>query len=228
MNLHAFASAAEASAALAQAVATDLAAAIAARGQAVLAVSGGRSPVPFLQALAAQDIPWQQVTVTLVDERVVAPDHADSNAGLVREHLLQGRAAVAAFLPLVNDGADAAAELAAAAVLWRTPDVTVLGMGEDGHTASLFPAASNLTEGLAAANPAALLVVVPPAAPAAPHTRISMTLAELQRSGKLYLAIAGETKRRVLDNAAAAVSDTLPISHLLSATARPLDVYWSA
>ena len=96
---------------------------------------------------------------------------------------------------------------------------------EDGHTASLFPAASNLAEGLAAANPAALLVVVPPAAP---HTRISMTLAELQRSGKLYLAIAGDSKRRVLDTAAAGVSDTLPISHLLTAAARPLDVYWSA
>ena len=225
MNLHAFSTAADASTALAQAVAADLAHAIAARGQAVLAVSGGRSPVPFLQALAAQDIPWQQVTVTLVDERVVAPDHADSNAGLVRAHLLQGRAAVATFLPLVNSGEDAQAELAAAAALWRTPDVAVLGMGEDGHTASLFPAASNLAEGLAAANPAALLVVVPPAAP---HTRISMTLAELQRSGKLYLAIAGDSKRRVLDTAAAGVSDTLPISHLLTAAARPLDVYWSA
>lgn len=225
MNLHAFASAAKASAALAQAVAVDLASTIATRGQAVLAVSGGRSPVPFLQALAAQDIAWQQVSVTLVDERVVAPDHADSNAGLVREHLLQGKAAAASFLPLVQTGSDAQAELAAATAQWRTPDVAVLGMGEDGHTASLFPNASNLAEGLAAANPAALLVVVPPAAP---HTRISMTLAELQRSGKLYLAIAGDSKRRVLDAAAAAVSDTLPISHLLTATARPLDVYWSA
>lgn len=225
MLLNAFPQAADASAALAQAVAADLAAAIDSRGRATLAVSGGRSPVPFFQALAQTALDWQRVTITLVDERVVPPEHADSNAGLVRQYLLQGPAAAAAFLPLVNTAANPEQELATAQTLWQTPDVVVLGMGDDGHTASLFPAADNLAEGLDAANPQALIGIVPPAAP---HRRISMTLAELQRSGKLYLAIAGAGKRAVLDTAAQAVDATYPISYLLQPSEKPLHVYWAA
>lgn len=225
MLLNAFPQAAAASAALAQAVAADLAAAIATRGHATLAVSGGRSPVPFFQALAQTALDWPRVTITLVDERVVPPEHADSNAGLVRQYLLQGPAAAAAFLPLVNTAANPEQELATAQTLWQTPDVVVLGMGDDGHTASLFPAADNLAAGLDAANPQALIGIVPPAAP---HRRISMTLAELQRSGKLYLAIAGAGKRAVLDTAAQAVDATYPISYLLQPSEKPLHVYWAA
>jgi 6-phosphogluconolactonase len=225
MHLNEFTQAADASAALAHAVASDLAAAITARGRATLAVSGGRSPVPFFQALAQTQLDWGRVTVTLVDERVVPPEHADSNAGLVRQYLLQGAAAAAAFLPLVNTAANPEQELATAHTLWQTPDVVVLGMGDDGHTASLFPAAAQLADGLDAANPHALLTVVPPAAP---HTRISMTLAELRRSGKLYLAIAGAGKRTVLDTAAQGVNDTYPISYLLQPSEKPLHVYWAA
>ena len=225
MLLNAFPQAADASAALAQAVAADLAAAIDTRGRATLAVSGGRSPVPFFQALAQTALDWQRVTITLVDERVVPPEHADSNAGLVRQYLLQGPAAAAAFLPLVNTAANPEQELATAQTLWQTPDVVVLGMGDDGHTASLFPAVDNLAAGLDAANPQALIGIVPPAAP---HRRISMTLAELQRSGKLYLAIAGAGKRAVLDTAAQAVDATYPISYLLQPSEKPLHVYWAA
>ena len=90
MMFHAFESQAAAAEVLARRVAADLAAVIGRRGHAVLAVSGGRSPVPFLQALSAEVLDWSRVCVTLVDERVVAPGHADSNAGLVRDHLLQG------------------------------------------------------------------------------------------------------------------------------------------
>ena len=177
------------------------------------------------QALAQTALDWPRVTITLVDERVVPPEHADSNAGLVRQYLLQGPAAAAAFLPLVNTAANPEQELATAQTLWQTPDVVVLGMGDDGHTASLFPAADNLAAGLDPANPQALIGIVPPAAP---HRRISMTLAELQRSGKLYLAIAGAGKRAVLDTAAQAVNATYPISYLLQPSEKPLHVYWAA
>lgn len=225
MMFHAFESQAAAAETLARHVAADLAAAIGRRGHAVLAVSGGRSPVPFLQALSAEVLDWSRVCVTLVDERVVAPDHADSNAALVRDYLLQGAAADATFRPLVSVAANVDAELAQAAAQWQTPDVVVLGMGEDGHTASLFPDAANLAAGLAPANPAALLAVVPPEAP---HTRISMTLAEILRSGKLYLAIAGDNKRRVLEHASRTLSAAQPVSHLLQQTENPLHVYWAA
>ncbi|KMJ54350.1 6-phosphogluconolactonase [Vogesella sp. EB] len=225
MMFHAFESQAAAAEVLARRVAADLAAVIGRRGHAVLAVSGGRSPVPFLQALSAEVLDWSRVCVTLVDERVVAPGHADSNAALVRDHLLQGGAADATFRPLVSTAANVDAELAQAAAQWQTPDVVVLGMGDDGHTASLFPDAANLAAGLDPANPAALLAVVPPVAP---HTRISMTLAEILRSGKLYLAIAGDNKRRVLEQASRTLSAAQPVSHLLQQTENPLHVYWAA
>uniref|UniRef100_A0A4W5L9K5 6-phosphogluconolactonase n=1 Tax=Hucho hucho TaxID=62062 RepID=A0A4W5L9K5_9TELE len=182
----------------------SLAEVIALRGKAVLALSGGRSPVAFLQALSAESLDWSRVTVTLVDERLVPPNHADSNAALLRDNLLQGAAAAATLQPLLDDATDLDAALAQACRHWHTPDVVVLGMGEDGHIASLFPGAANLAQGLAPDNPAPLLALCPPAAA---HARISMTLAELLRSGVLYLAIAGEDKRRVLEYAARTRSD---------------------
>ena len=213
-----------AASALAQQVAADLAAAIAARGRAVLAVSGGRSPVPFLHALSQQVLDWSRLTVTLVDERLVPVQHADSNAGLVRDHLLQGAAASACFLPLVGAAQSLDSELATARACWQTPDVAVLGMGDDGHTASLFPGAANLAEGLDPANSAALIAVQPPLAP---HARISMTLAELLRCGRLYLAIAGDSKRRVLEHATRTLSAAQPVSHVLQQTQTALHVYWA-
>uniref|UniRef100_UPI00055E8A1D 6-phosphogluconolactonase n=1 Tax=Pseudomonas asplenii TaxID=53407 RepID=UPI00055E8A1D len=133
------------------AVAQQLRTAIAARGVATLVVSGGRSPVAFFQNLAKQDLDWSQVVISLADERWVPVEHADSNAGLLKRHLLQGAAARARFIGLYN----AAANLDEAArqadqFLAELPDidVLVLGMGDDGHTASLFPGSPNLQAAL--------------------------------------------------------------------------------
>ncbi|HJU50286.1 MAG TPA: 6-phosphogluconolactonase [Pseudogulbenkiania sp.] len=216
---------ADAATALAGAVSAALAAALSERGEAVLAVSGGRSPVAFLQRLAESDLDWARLTVTLVDERLVQEDHPDSNAALVRQHLLTGAAAAARFLPLALHPDDAAASLAAARAAYRQPDVTVLGMGDDGHTASLFPAAQELVAGLALPSAERLITVTPPAAS---HTRLSMTLAALLASGRLFLAIQGPAKRRVFEQARQAVDDALPISHVLHHTEVPLDVYWAS
>jgi len=211
-------------AALVQAVGDPLAAALDAGGDAVLAVSGGRSPVPLFHALRDADLDWSRVLITLVDERCVAPGHADSNERLVREHLLAGRAAAARFAGLVRDPADIAGSVAAANAAARPITVALLGMGEDGHTASLFPGAPELAAGLDPANPAHYLAVTPPAAP---HTRISLTLAALLQSRRLVLAIAGPIKRRVFDAAGAALSPDLPVSALVHQTRVPLDVYWA-
>lgn len=211
-------------AALVQAVGDPLAAALDAGGDAVLAVSGGRSPVPLFHALRDADLDWSRVLITLVDERCVAPGHADSNERLVREHLLAGRAAAARFAGLVRDPADIAGSVAAANAAARPITVALLGMGEDGHTASLFPGAPELATGLDPANPAHYLAVTPPAAP---HTRISLTLAALLQSRRLVLAIAGPIKRRVFDAAGAALSPDLPVSALVHQTRVPLDVYWA-
>ncbi|HFC6388158.1 TPA: 6-phosphogluconolactonase [Neisseria bacilliformis] len=212
--------------ALADAVAQDLREALAHKGNAVLAVSGGRSPVPFFQALSHEDLDWANVAATLADERVVPTSHPDSNTRLVREHLLQHRAAAAQWLPLIEDGAsvpppDEAVRLALAH--YRRADVLVLGMGSDGHTASLFPAAPQLSDGLSPDCPQPLLHVSPPDAP---HERVSLTLAQIARVPQAYLAIAGEDKRRVLDAALAAPSAKYPVGAVLAA-ARHVMVYYS-
>lgn len=211
-------------AALVQTVSQTLAAALDGDGGAVLAVSGGRSPVPLFHALREADLDWSRVWITLVDERLVAPDHADSNERLVREHLLAGRAAAARFAGLARDPADIAGSVAAANAAARPITVALLGMGEDGHTASLFPGAPELASGLDPANPAHYLAVTPPAAP---HARISLTLSALLQSRLLVLAIAGAVKRRVFDAASATLACDLPISVLIHQTRTPLNVYWA-
>ncbi|OHX12159.1 6-phosphogluconolactonase [Chromobacterium sphagni] len=225
MNWLEFPDAAQQTSALANSVASRLSAAIESRGQAVLAVSGGKSPIPFFQLLSEMAIDWARITVTLVDERFVAPDHVDSNAALVRRHLLTGRAAPARFLPLVREIADIAAEVAVDCHEFIAPDVAILGMGEDGHTASLFPGAAELVEGLDPEETRPLLAVTPPAAP---HRRISMSYAALLQAGCLVLSIQGAKKREVFDAALREASDALPISHFLAQTRVPVDVYWSA
>ncbi|AXK40158.1 6-phosphogluconolactonase [Crenobacter cavernae] len=209
---------------LTKAVSDGLAATLAEQGRATLAVSGRRSPVPLFHALAEADLDWSRVTVTLVDERFVPADHADSNERLVREHLMVGRARAATFVGLVADPEDLAASVAAANRAYRPIDVAVLGMGEDGHTASLFPDAPEFSAGLAPANPAAYLSVTPPAAP---HARVSLTLAALLSAKRLILAIAGEPKRRVYDAASANLTTALPISALIHQTKVPFDAYWT-
>lgn len=190
--------------ALAAAVADALRSGLARRGCASLAVSGGRSPIPFLDALSAQTLDWSRVTVTLVDERWVAVDSADSNEALVRRHLLRGHAAVAHFVPLktpaVSPEAGVAAALALRPALPLPFDAVVLGMGEDGHIASLFPRAAGLAEALDMSGDAELACIHPPLAP---HARLTLTLAGLLDTRRLFVQAGGAKKRAALERAAA-------------------------
>ena len=141
-------------------VAKQLSDAIDARGTATLVVSGGRSPVAFFQHLAKQTLDWSKVVVSLADERWVPVEHADSNAGLLKRYLLQGPAAKAQFLSLYSAAAnlEQAAEQADRLLAELPPiDVLILGMGDDGHTASLFPNSPNLADALKADGSASLL-----------------------------------------------------------------------
>lgn len=211
--LHRFPTAAAATAALADAIAATLRTCLTRQDRAVLAVSGGRSPVPLFQTLRERDLPWQRVTITLVDERCLPSDHPDSNARLVRTHLLAGHAATARFRPLWLQPATPEDLIGNAIKQWQTPDLTLLGMGEDGHTASLFPGATNLTTGLAADTADPLLLIDPPAAP---HRRISMTATEIARSRQVFLSIAGDAKLSVLQQALTAPSPALPVGVVLT------------
>lgn len=228
------ADAASQAAALAAAVAAQLREAVARRGQALLAVSGGRSPIAFFDALSRCDLPWAQVRVLLADERCVPPEHADSNARLVRQHLLQAQAGAAHLLPffeaLPADWQEPAteAELQALAEqaeshLAQAPwplDVLVLGLGEDGHTASLFPGASGLPAALQ--GPQRVAWVRPRSAA---HDRLTLTLPVLQQARHAHLALAGRAKHEVLGRGMAQVSDALPASHVLHRPGTPLQVW---
>lgn len=224
----------EAAARLADDISATLREAIAARGEAVLGVSGGKSPVALFEALRALPMAWSRVTVTLVDERCVPPEHPDSNAHLVRAHLLQGPASEARFVPWIDTPnpvlADAAAQADALMAALPAPDVLVLGMGPDGHTASLFPHSPDLAAALDLATPACVLAVRLPEPPPQPkHPRLTMTLAHILRARRLVLPVHGADKLRTLAQAAAATTrphaDALPISHILDQATTPVSLW---
>jgi len=209
-------------AALAQDIATRLQAAIDERGQAVLTVSGGKSPIALFEALRILPIPWHQVTITLADERCVANTHADSNALLVRSHLLKDQARAARLVPMIADDLPLStpAQMAAQATTSLRDlggaDVLVLGMGTDGHTASLFPDAPNLPLAMDLMQAPACVAIELKDPPAnAPYARITQNLRMLLRARHIVLPISGDDKRAVLAHAQAAPSLALPISKIL-------------
>lgn len=210
-------------AALAQQVGDDLRAALAARGSASLALSGGTTPRRFLRALAQQVLDWARVQVTLVDERWVPESSPRSNAALLREHLLQG-AAAAQLVPLYRDAAepdDALAEVETALAPLLPLDVAVLGMGTDGHTASFFPGGDHLD---AALDPQGSALLLPMRAPGAGEPRITLTLPVLQAARGLYLHIEGVEKRSVLEQALAHEPPAAPVAVVLRQAAT--QTYW--
>ncbi|WP_321787777.1 6-phosphogluconolactonase [Burkholderia pyrrocinia] len=224
IEIHAFDTQEAQSEALARAVGDALRAALAGPARPTLAVSGGTSPRPFLQTLSHAALDWAGVDVTLVDDRWVPEDDAASNAHLVRDTLLQHAAAPARFLPLVDTRSALDAHVAAlnANADYRVPTVAVLGMGEDGHTASIFADAPEWDHAIS--TPERFVAVHPGAAP---HARVSFSLDALKRVDRLFLLIAGPAKREVLDAAAASLQKNA-ISQLANDKGTQLDVYWCA
>jgi 6-phosphogluconolactonase len=224
-----FDSAAAAARALADEIAAALRSALALRGRASLLLPGGRTPVPLFHALRTQALPWERVRVSLTDERWVPESDPASNAALVRRELLTDRAAAAPFVPLYNDAPTAAQGASrswrALAVLPQPFDVVVLGMGEDGHFASLFPQSPGLAAALDVNSVSACVAM---RAPTAPIERISLNLAALAKSRAMFLFVAGATKRELLQRAAPGVGASelqWPVVALLALTAPPLEIY---
>ena len=215
--------------ALAQAVAQSLRGTLATQEHAVLAVSGGKSPIAFFQALNTEDLDWRRVRITLADERIVPMQHADSNTQLVRQHLLQNQAAQAQWLPMIDDNATESSlhniEQAVAFALqhYQQPDVLVLGMGADGHTASIFPQAPQFTDAVSPDYPQPLLHTTPVTAP---HERISMTLAAIERTPSVYLSIAGAEKLAVYRQAEQGRNPQFPISYVLTSAEVSVHVFY--
>lgn len=214
--------------ALAASVAGDLRAAIDARARATLVLSGGTTPRRFLEALSRQALAWEAVDVTLADERWVSPDHERSNERLLRDTLLRGDAAAARFVPLYREdfpSPDAALETIAQdlATLPMPFDAVVLGMGTDGHCASLFPDGDLTHEALRADAGARVLAI---RAPSAGETRITLTLPALAATRAMYLHIEGAEKREVLTRALAEAAPIAPIARVLAAAAATPEIFY--
>jgi 6-phosphogluconolactonase len=204
--------------AAAAAIAAQLREGVATRPRASLCATGGRAPGPVYDLLKAADLDWARVVVTLSDERCVAADAPESNARLLRERLLAGPAAKAHLIPLWPRPEPAALE----ALL--PFDATMLGMGEDGHIASLIPGDPGLTTALDPAS-SALLADVPAGLGSPPVARVSLTLKALLSSHAIFLLISGGAKRLVIDRALA--GEDLPVRALLSQTDVAVRVLWS-
>ncbi len=213
---------------LAGAVASELAAALTRRAAASLVVSGGRTPAAMFAQLARHEIDWNRVRVTLADERWVNAADPASNEDFVRSSLLRERAAQAQFVALKNQAPTPAA---GAALAWSSIkampqpfDVVVLGMGDDGHTASLFPGSPGLGAALdAAAAPACVAMQ----ASAAPHLRLSLNLAALLHARRICIQISGERKWAVYQRSLApGPTEELPVRAILRQSLVPVDVYW--
>jgi 6-phosphogluconolactonase len=215
--------------ALADDVSTYLKERIEQHGSASLVVSGGRTPLGFFHRLSQRSLDWSQVTVTLADERWVDSDHSDSNEKLVRENLLINNASQAQFLALKNSAksaTDGCQELEKILSTMGPFSAVILGMGDDGHTASLFPGTSTLATGLDMYSGLNCVAVTPIDAP---HERMSLTLPRLLNTDFLAVHISGLSKHKVLQQARAGTSVTeLPIRAILQQDIRPVTVFWSA
>lgn len=205
-------------------ISTQLQQAIVAEGRAGLAVSGGKSPIALFQRLSQAPLPWEHVHITLVDERFVAPAHQDSNENLVRRHLLINQASAARFTGLATGSQDIDHAVALANQQSHAITVLILGMGDDGHTASLFAQAPQLPAALDMTTPWRFMHISPPAAA---HERISMTLAAILQAKVLLLPIAGDHKRDVCLQAKLQATPSLPVSYVLAQTGVPVHVYWN-
>lgn len=212
-------------AAAATAATTDaLARGLAARGHASLIGTGGRSPAPIYDALQDADLDWGRVTVSLSDDRFLPATSTDSNERLFRERLLRGRAAAATFLPLYANAPSpaAAADMAEPHIRALAPfDMLFLGMGEDGHVASLIPGSPVMEAGLDA-NGDRFVIGVPAGAGSPPVARISLTLPALLQARATLVLIRGEVKRKIVEHGSG-----LPVHALIKQAKAPLRVLWA-
>lgn len=229
MNLRKFASLEGAAAVLAGQIAEILRSALAARAHASLVVPGGRTPAAMFRALRGGVLDWDRVRVTLTDERWVPEDHPASNAALVRRELLADAAAAAVFMPLYNAAPSAAKGAAsswhAIAAAGQPFDAVVLGMGEDGHFASLFPESPGIAQAL---DPAATPGCVAMRAPGVPVERLSLNLAALAGARQLYLLVTGADKLALLEGAAASPRGSgIPVESLLALRDPEVEVIWA-
>jgi 6-phosphogluconolactonase len=198
--------------------------AITLRGHAFLVVSGGKTPADLFQALAKVELPWDKVTITLADERCVPLGDNDSNERMLRQLLLQHEAKAARFVSLYSETDPDLHHVAQEISALPTFDVVILGMGDDGHTASLFPSADELNLGLDENAPAVLFVNPKTTA----HQRVSLSKRRLLDSRVIFLHLKGQNKLTVLHQAMAQPDPMImPISAFLNSPQADVQVMYA-
>ncbi|MBT3457922.1 MAG: 6-phosphogluconolactonase [Thiotrichales bacterium] len=196
------------------------------RGRASIAVSGGSTPIPLFEALSRLNLDWGKVDLTLVDDRWVESDNKDSNELLVRTHLIKNKAVKVNFVPLKNNSSNAKkGQMSSEKALksFTLPfDVVVLGMGTDGHTASLFPCSEEIKLAMDLNNDDCLVATTPTSAP---YERLSLTAKAIIDAKNVFLHLNGSSKLHTLEEAMN-TKDTykMPIYAFLE---DGLDIYWS-
>lgn len=228
MNVHEYESRADAAIAAGKRIVSALHRRLETGDGASIVVSGGTTPAPVYSYMAHKQLDWHRVHVLLSDERWVPADHPDSNEKMLRDALARSRASYAQIATYFDADAsldDRCARLEKELIDLPLPFTSVLlGMGADGHFASLFPDAADLQSSLDLKSPRSY---VPVDTPSSPHRRLSMTLPALLQSDEILLLISGAEKRAVLEQAAEPGSG-LPIAHLLRQRRTPVDVFWAS
>lgn len=227
-HLHTFATQEALVETLSRSIADALSEAIEEKGHASLMVSGGNTPRPLFERLWQMDIEWEKVSVGLCDERWLSPSHKESNEHFVKTYLLQGLASKAKFIGMYEETPDVqeAEERCSAKIKKELYpfDAVVLGMGSDGHTASLFPKNDALKKGLDPNNESLCIAAIPQSAP---HARMSLTLGAILSAAHLYLHFEGEEKLAVYNEAIAGGDIyAMPIRAILNQESRDVEVYF--
>lgn len=195
-----------------------------------LALAGGNTPAPLYRWLSTQAINWGHCKITLTDERWLNPDQPDSNELLIRENLLINQAQYAYFCPLKNSAKTAREGQQECetnlSINMPALDIVLLGMGEDGHFASIFPRQDDFAALTNPQNNALCRALQPPHAP---HERMTLTLAYLLSAKRIFILFKGAKKIRLYEQAKQAIHhvEEFPLRILLSQTNVPVDVYWS-
>jgi len=214
---------------LSKSIAMKLKAAIRQKGKANLLVSGGITPLPLFRKLREMSLEWKKVNIGLCDERWVSTSDAQSNENFVRTHLLQGKASKATFVGMYNEDMDVHS-----AEKWCTLrvkellfpfDVVVLGMGNDAHTASLFPENDKLQKAFDLESNELCIAIEPETAP---YMRMSLTLSAILNAKHLFLHFEGEEKISVYEDASAGEDIyKMPIRAVLNQDIRDVEVYYT-
>jgi len=196
------------------------------RGRVSMAVSGGSTPIPLFKVLSHLGLDWSKVDLTLVDDRWVSSDHKDSNELLVKSHLIKNKAVNVNFIPLKNDASTAKEGRASSEEVLKSfslPfDIVILGMGTDGHTASLFPCSEEINSAMDLNNNDFLVATTPTSAP---YERLGMTAKAIMDAKSVFLHLNGSSKLHTLEKAMD-LKDAykMPIYGFLE---NGLDIYWS-